>query len=80
MEKTNEKKITTRKVFKVIIIIYTIVIVGVMLHTVYGWVTGTFDNDYMLLASNAATYCALICIYEDMKKKEKKEAEKLKEE
>jgi quinol-cytochrome oxidoreductase complex cytochrome b subunit len=80
MEKTAEKKITTRKVFKVIMIIYSCVIIGFMVHTVYGWATGLYDTNYVVLASNAATYCALACIYDDMKVKEKKAAEKQKEE
>jgi Na+/H+ antiporter NhaD/arsenite permease-like protein len=80
MEKTNAKKITTRQVFKVIMIIYSCVVIGFVIHTVYGWATGLYDTNYMLLASNSATYCALACVYEDMKKKEKKKEEKQKEE
>ena len=80
MEKTAEKKITTRKVFMVIMIIYSCVIIGFMVHTVYGWATGLYDTNYVVLASNSATYCALACIYEDMTVKEKKAAEKQKEE
>lgn len=75
MKNTNEKKIDTLKVFKVIVFIYTIVIIALLIQTVYGWATGKFDTDYAVLAACAATYCATAAAYSDMKKKEaKKEA------
>lgn len=70
MKNTNEKKITTLKVFKVILIIYSCAIIALLLHTVYGWATGTFDTNYVILASSAATYCATAASYEQLKKKE----------
>ena len=75
MKNTNEKKITTLKAFKVIMIIYSVVVLAVAVQTIYGWVTGMPDTNQALLASNAATYCALTLIYEDMKKKEAKKKE-----
>ena len=75
MKNTNEKKIDTLKVFKVIVFIYTIVIIALLIQTVYGWATGKFDTDCAVLAASAATYCATAAAYSDMKKKEaKKEA------
>ena len=75
MKNSNEKKIDTLKVFKVIVFIYTIVIIALLIQTVYGWATGKFDTDCTILAASAATYCATAAAYSDMKKKEaKKEA------
>ena len=48
------------------------VIIALLIHTVYGWATGTYDTNYVFLASSAATYCATVAIYEEMKKKEAK--------
>ena len=79
MKESNEKKITTFKVFRVIMIIYTIIIIAVLIQTVYGWVTGIPDTNNAYLAATAATYCATAAMYEEQKKKEKakkKEAEK----
>ena len=64
MKESTEKKITTLKVFKVIVIIYSCVIIALLIHTVYGWATGTYDTNYV--------YCATVAIYEEMKKKEAK--------
>lgn len=72
MKESTEKKITTLKVFKVIVFIYSCVIIALLIHTVYGWATGTYDTNYVFLASSAATYCATVAIYEEMKKKEAK--------
>ncbi len=72
MKESTEKKITTLKVFKVIVIIYSCVIIALLIHTVYGWATGTYDTNYVILASSAATYCSTVAIYEEMKKKEAK--------
>ncbi|MBR5678044.1 MAG: hypothetical protein IKX20_07885 [Paludibacteraceae bacterium] len=75
MKNTSEKKITTLKVFKAIVFIYTCVIIAILIQTVYGWATGTFDTNQAILASSSATYCATIAIYDDMKKKEAKKQE-----
>ena len=75
MKNTNEKKITTLKAFKVIMIIYTCVIIAILIQTIYGWVTGIPDDNYMFLASSAATYAATVAIYEELKKKEAKKEE-----
>ena len=72
MKESTEKKITTLKVFKVIVIIYTCVIIGVCIHAIYSWATGIQDYNYMFLASSTATYCATIAMYEELKKKEAK--------
>ncbi len=69
MKESNEKKITTLKVFKVIVIIYSCAIIALLILTVYGWATGTYDTNYAILASSAATYCATAALYEDLKKK-----------
>ena len=70
MKKSSEKKITTLKVFKAIVFIYSCVIIALLIQTIYGWATGTFDTEFAILASCAATYCATVAIYEDMKKKD----------
>ena len=72
MKNTNEKKIDTLKVFKVIVFIYSIVIIALLIQTVYGWATGKFDTDCTVLAASAATYCATAAAYSEMKKKEAK--------
>ena len=72
MKESAEKKVTTLKVFKVIVIIYTCVIIGVCIHAIYSWATGIQDYNYMFLASSTATYCATIAMYEELKKKEAK--------
>ena len=72
MKNSTEKKITTLKVFKAIVFIYTIVIIALLIQTVYGWATGKFDTDYTVLAASAATYCATAAAYEELKKKEAK--------
>ena len=72
MKESAEKKVTTLKVFKVIVIIFTYVIIGVCIHAIYSWATGIQDYNYMFLASSTATYCATIAMYEELKKKEAK--------
>ena len=72
MKESNEKKITTLKVFKVILIIYTFIMIAIIIQTIYGWVTGLPDNNYVFLAGSSATYCATAAMYEEMKKKEAK--------
>lgn len=80
MKETTGKKVTALKAFKVIVIIHTVVIALFSIQTVYGWITGLPDNNYVIFAGCVATYCASLAIYEDMKKKEarkeKKEEEK----
>ena len=73
MKDSNEKKITTLKVFKVITIIYSIVMTGMIIATIYGWVTGVSDTNYIILGANGAIYCAVAAEYEALKKKSKKE-------
>jgi hypothetical protein len=73
MKDSNEKKITTLKVYKVITIIYTVVIIGLDIATIYGWITGAFDINYIILGSFNAIYCATVAEYEVLKKKSKKE-------
>lgn len=73
MKESNEKKITTLKVYKVILIIYTIVMIGSFIYTIYGWSTGASDNNYVMTAAFGAIYCALATEYESLKKKETKE-------
>ena len=72
MKESAEKKVTTLKDFKVIVIIFTCVIIGVCIHAIYSWATGIQDYNYMFLASSTATYCATIAMYEELKKKEAK--------
>ena len=72
MKESTEKKITTLKVFKVIVIIYSCVIIALLIHTVYGWATGTYDTNYVFLASRAAKYGAHVALYGRMEKKEAK--------
>ena len=72
MKNSTEKKITTLKVFKVIVFIYTCIIIALLIQTVYGWATGKFDTDCTVLAASAATYCATAAAYEELKKKEAK--------
>jgi len=72
MKETNEKKITTLKVYKVILIIYTCVLIGFIGFTVYGWITGAQDNNYVILAALNAIYCATAAEYGILKKKEAK--------
>jgi len=74
MKESNEKKITTLKVFKVITIIFSVVIIGMGIATIYGWVTGAYDTNYVVLASCTAAYCATAAEYESLKKKSRKEA------
>ena len=75
MKESNEKKITTFKVFKAILVIYTCVLIGLFIHTIYGWSTGVSDTNYVLIASIGATYCAVAAEYENLKKKEIKKKE-----
>ena len=72
MKESAEKKVTTLKDFKDIVIIFTCVIIGVCIHAIYSWATGIQDYNYMFLASSTATYCATIAMYEELKKKEAK--------
>lgn len=72
MKDSNEKKITKLKVFKVITIIYSCVMIGLIIATIYGWITGVFEINYVTLASCAAMYCATAAEYEALKKKSKK--------
>ena len=72
MKESTEKKVTTLKVFKVIVIIFTCVIIGVCIHAIYSWATGIQDYNYAYLASSTAAYCATIAMYEEQKKKEAK--------
>ena len=74
MKDSNEKKITTLKVFKVITIIFSIVLIGLDIVTVYGWVTGVSDNNYVPLALCNAMYCATVAEYEALKRKSKEKA------
>ena len=71
MKTTNEKKITGMQVFKTLIGIDTVILIGMMAWTVYGWVTGS-DTNYPVLASFAAPYAVSLAIYEELKKKEAK--------
>lgn len=72
MKESTEKKITTLKVFKVIVIIFTCVIIGVCIHAIYSWATGIQDYNYMFLATSSASYCATIAMYEELKKNDAK--------
>ena len=56
MKESNEKKVTTLQVYKVILIIYTCVIIGLIISTIYGWVSGAYDTNYAILAALAAVY------------------------
>ena len=73
MKTTNEKKITGMQVFKTLIGIDTVILIGMMAWTVYGWATGA-DTNYTVLASFAAPYAVSLAIYEELKKKEAKKA------
>ncbi|MBR5180999.1 MAG: hypothetical protein IKW88_01950 [Clostridiales bacterium] len=75
MKESNEKKVTTLQVYKVILVIYTCVIIGLIISTIYGWVTGAYDTNYAILAALAAVYCATAAEYENLKKKEAKKKE-----
>ena len=72
MKESTEKKITTLKVFKVIVIIFTCVIIGVCIHAIYSWATGIQDYNYMFLATSSASYCATRAMYEELKKNDAK--------
>ena len=72
MNYSNEKKITTLKVFKVITIIYSCVMIGLIIATIYGWITGVSDTNYINLALCTTIYCATAAEYEALKKKSKK--------
>ncbi len=62
MKDSNEKKITTLKVFKVITIIYSVVIIGWAIATVYGWVTGVSETDYVpFLCAFRFMHCRILC-------------------
>ena len=74
MTDSNEKKVTTLKVLKVLLIIYTCVLIGLITYTVYGWVTGVSETNYIILGSLGAVYCCLAAEYEALKKKAKKKA------
>ena len=77
MEKTAEKKVTTVKALKVILIIYTCILVVLIVQSIYSWVTNMPDTNYVFTASSAACYCAVIAMYEEEKKREaKRKAEK----
>ncbi|MBR2550353.1 MAG: hypothetical protein IKE92_10120 [Clostridiales bacterium] len=75
MKESSEKKVTTLKVFKVIMIVYSCIIIGMIIQTIYGWATGMPDDNYVIFASSAASYCATVAIYEELKKKEAKKKE-----
>jgi len=75
MKDSNEKKITTLQVFKAILIIYSCAIIGVIIYTIYGWATGAYDTNYVILAACGATYCATAAEYERLKKKAAKKKE-----
>lgn len=75
MKESNDKKVTLLQVYKVILVIYTCVIIGFIIYTVYGWITGSQDNNYMLLGIFGATYCATAAEYENLKKKAEKKKE-----
>ena len=72
MKESTEKKITTLKIFKVIVIIFTCVIIGVCIHAIYSWATGIQDYNYMFLATSSASYCATVAMYEELKKNDAK--------
>ena len=72
MKESAEKKITSLKVFKVIVIVFTCVILGVCIHAIYSWATNIPDYNYIYLTTSVASYCATIARYEEMKKKEEK--------
>ncbi len=80
MKESGEKKVTTLKVFKVIMIIFSIVIIAILIQTIYGWATGVQDTNYVFLASSAASYCACAVLYEEEKKKAAKKDKKKEEE
>ena len=75
MKESNEKKVTTLQVYKVILVIYTCVIIGLNISTIYGWVTGAYDTNYAILAALTAVYCATAAEYENLKKKDAKKKE-----
>ena len=78
MKESTGKKVTALKAFKVIMIIYSCVLIAFLIQTVYGWATGVQDTNYVILASLAASYSACAAVYEEQKKKAKKqEAEKI---
>lgn len=72
MNETNEKKITILNVYKVIMIIFSCALIGLIASTIYGWATGAFDINYIILALCAAIYCCTAAEYEALKKKAKK--------
>ncbi|MBP5415757.1 MAG: hypothetical protein ILN61_11060 [Lachnospiraceae bacterium] len=72
MKDANEKKNKTIKVYKVLLGIYSCILIGMDLYTVIGWITRSYDTDYMILACLNAAYCALLAEYEVLKKKEAK--------
>lgn len=74
MKNSNEKKITTLKVFKVITVIYSVVMIGMIIATIYGWITGVSETNYVHLASFSAIYCAIAAEYESLKKKSNEKA------
>ena len=72
MNETNEKKITILNVYKVIMIIFSCALIGLVASTIYGWVTGAFEINYIILALCAAVYCCTAAEYEALKKIAKK--------
>ena len=75
MKESNGKKASALKAFKVIMIIYSCIMLVVIAQTVFGWATGTSDLTYEVLAPCTAAYCASLAAYECAKKKENKKKE-----
>ena len=47
--------------------------IGLIIATIYGWITGVSDTNYIILGLNGAIYCSVAAEYEALKKKSKKE-------
>ena len=75
MKDSNEKKITELKVYKIIMIIYSIAMAVLCALTIYGWATGTEIIGYTPLGICCATYCSSAAVYENLKKKQAKKKE-----
>lgn len=72
MKESGGKKVTVVQAYKVIMIIYTIALIGLMAVTVYGWFNGGSDTNYIILAACTGIYCASGAQYSSLKKKEEK--------
>ena len=48
--------------------------IGMIIATIYGWITGVSETNYVHLASFSAIYCAIAAEYESLKKKSNEKA------